>query len=65
MSEFEPLATSNGAGRISLAANGSLVIRNVDRSDEANYRCRSFNGIGPGLLWNTSLRVTGKYADPL
>lgn len=57
-SEFEPLAAT---GRISLAANGSLVIRNADKSDEANYLCRSSNGIGKGISWSTSLKVTGKF----
>lgn len=56
--EFEPLAAT---GKISLAANGSLVIRNADKSDEANYRCKSSNGIGNEIKWSTSLKVTGKY----
>lgn len=58
--EFEPLATI-GYGRLSLAPNGSLVIRNADKLDEANYLCKSSNGIGKGLSWSTSLKVTGKY----
>jgi hypothetical protein len=57
--EFEPLATSIG-GRVSLAPNGSLVIRNADKSDEANYLCKSSNGIGRGLSMNTPLKVTGE-----
>lgn len=56
-SEFTSLAAT---GRISLAANGSLVIHNADKSDEANYLCKSNNGIGKGISWSTSLKVTGK-----
>lgn len=57
--EFAPVAAT---GRISLAANGSLVIRNADKSDEANYLCKSSNGIGKGISWRASLKITGKFA---
>lgn len=60
--DFEPLALSTSSyGRISLASNGSLIIKNADKLDEANYLCKSSNGIGKGLRWSASLKVTGKY----
>ena len=37
------------------------MIRSADKLDEANYLCKSSNGIGKGLSWSTSLKVTGKF----
>lgn len=55
---YEPLLAT---GRISLAHNGSLVIRNADKSDEANYLCRATNNIGKPLEHSSPLKVNGKF----
>lgn len=56
--EYEPIVAND---RIHIATNGSLIIKHADKNDEANYLCKSVNGIGQGLSATTKLRVNGKF----
>ena len=56
-SEYEPVIAND---RIQIASNGSLIIKHADKNDEANYLCKSVNGIGQGISATTKLRINGK-----
>ncbi|OQV13399.1 Down syndrome cell adhesion molecule-like protein Dscam2 [Hypsibius exemplaris] len=46
-----------GSGRGAVLENGTLVMRNVQRSDEGSYLCQATNGIGPAISKVTQLTV--------
>lgn len=43
--------------------NGSLIIQEVDKSDEGYFMCQISNGVGAGLSRVMYLKVNGKFID--
>lgn len=46
-----------------LSTNGSLLIRNVQISDEQNYTCAPYNKIGFGQAVDTYLAILGEHCQ--
>lgn len=55
-SDYNTLLTD---AHIHTLVNGSLSIRNVEKTDEGFYMCQASNGIGSGISTVISLNVRG------